>query len=282
MLPVQASALLGLPTGGATALRAPDSGAAAAPSGERVNGPVDPDAVARPGAPSSRLDLRTQTQAQSTAEEPDPESEEARSAPSESTENKTADGEAVDESGLTEAERRQVEKLKERDRKVREHERAHASTGGSITGSPSFKFTQGPDGKRYAVSGEVSVDTSPVSGNPEATIRKMELVARAALAPSDPSGQDRRVAASARAAITKARQEIAEVEREELAEKSTAPDSGETNQIGDSAPTFDPEKRFRPAAGGASGPLGAGLAGSGGLDLNIEVLSPGALFNLIA
>ncbi len=264
MLPVQASAPLGLPTGGATA----------APAGGRVNGPIDPDAVARPGALSPRLDLRTQTQAQSSTEEPEP---------GESTENKNADGEAVDESGLTEGERREVTKLKERDRTVREHERAHASTGGSITGSASFKFTQGPDGKRYAVSGEVSVDTSPVSGNPEATIRKMELVARAALAPSDPSGQDRRVAASARAAITQARQEITEAKREEEAEKSAARSDGEGNQIGqDIASNTDPEESIRVATGGASGPLGAGLAGAGGLNLKIEVLNPGALFNLIA
>jgi hypothetical protein len=62
----------------------------------------------------------------------------------------------------------------------------------------------------YAVSGEVSIDVSPVNGNPQATIAKMATVRSAALAPADPSGQDRAVAASATAEEIKARQELTE------------------------------------------------------------------------
>ena len=73
--------------------------------------------------------------------------------------------------------------------------------GGGIAGQPRYTFTTGPGGRQYAVGGEVSVDTSPDPGNPEATIRKMEQVTRAALAPTELSSQDRRVAADAETKI---------------------------------------------------------------------------------
>src|SRR3546814_13108549 len=53
-----------------------------------------------------------------------------------------------------------------------EHEMAHMTAGGSYASQPSFRFVRGPDGGFYAVSGEVRIDTSPVPGNPEATLRK--------------------------------------------------------------------------------------------------------------
>ncbi len=104
---------------------------------------------------------------------------------------------------LSEQEKRQVEKLKARDREVRAHEQAHARVGGPYAGAPSYTFQQGPDGKRYAVGGEVSIDTSAES-TPEETARKMEVVIRAALAPAEPSSQDRRVAADARQKLIEA------------------------------------------------------------------------------
>ena len=61
---------------------------------------------------------------------------------------------------------------------------------------------------RYAVGGEVSIDSSPVEGDPAATITKMEQVKRAALAPAEPSGQDRSVASSAAQAEAAARMEL--------------------------------------------------------------------------
>jgi len=41
---------------------------------------------------------------------------------------------------------------------------------------------QGPDGKLYAVGGEVSLDDSPVSGDPGATVEKEKTVIAAAKA----------------------------------------------------------------------------------------------------
>lgn len=109
-------------------------------------------------------------------------------------------------SELTEEEQKAVDELKRRDLEVRQHEAAHAAAAGPhASGGPSYEYETGPDGKRYAVGGEVRIDTSPVEGDPAATIAKMEQIRAAALAPADPSGQDRSVAARATAEIAKAR-----------------------------------------------------------------------------
>ena len=119
---------------------------------------------------------------------------------------------------LSEEEKQQVQELKNRDKEVRAHEMAHVAAGGQyIANRASFDYQAGPDGKRYAVGGEVSIDTSKVSNDPEATIRKMQVVKRAALAPAKPSPQDRSVAAQATQKEMQARQEQRE---EKSAEKS--------------------------------------------------------------
>lgn len=104
----------------------------------------------------------------------------------------------------------QIAQLAKTDREVRAHEQAHlAASGGHATSGASYQYTTGPDGKRYAVAGEVGIDTSTVPGNPEATIRKAQIIQAAASAPSDPSGQDRAVAAQAAQMEAKARLELA-------------------------------------------------------------------------
>ena len=69
-----------------------------------------------------------------------------------------------------------------------------------VQGESSFQEIRGtvraPDGQRYAVAGEVRIDTSP-EGDPRATLDKAERILRAAHAPSHPSPADRRVAAKA-------------------------------------------------------------------------------------
>lgn len=113
---------------------------------------------------------------------------------------------------------RQVQKLASRDREVRAHEQAHAAVGGAQTGSPSFQYTQGPNGVRYASSGSVNIDISAVAGDPQATLLKMQTVARAATAPAQPSGQDRAVAAQANAQAAQARAELVSQRQDELAQ----------------------------------------------------------------
>jgi SprA-related family len=118
-----------------------------------------------------------------------------------------ADGRATPDK-VDSAEAKEVGRLRARDAEVRAHEQAHAATGGGYAGAPSYGFERGPDGRNYAVSGEVQIDMSPIANDPEATIRKMQQVKRAALAPQDPSGADRAIAASADAAIVAARLEL--------------------------------------------------------------------------
>ncbi len=102
----------------------------------------------------------------------------------------------------------QIAELRRRDQEVRSHELAHASVGGALTGSPNYSFAIGPDGKKYAVEGEVSVDLSSFPGDPKATIAKMQKVHAAALAPANPSVQDARVAASAAQITLQAQSEL--------------------------------------------------------------------------
>jgi hypothetical protein len=110
---------------------------------------------------------------------------------------------------LTSEEKKQVQELQKRDREVRLHEQAHlAAAGAHARGGPSFTYQKGPDGKVYAVGGEVPIDLSPVADNLQATIQKAEAIQRAALAPAEPSGPDRQVAAQAAAMATQARQEL--------------------------------------------------------------------------
>jgi hypothetical protein len=116
---------------------------------------------------------------------------------------------------LSESEQQLVEELKKRDAEVRAHEQAHRAAGGSlIRGNINFSYENGPDGKRYAVGGDVKIDTSEVPGDPRATLIKAQKVKRAANAPVEPSATDRAVAAEAARMEAKARQEISQQARE--------------------------------------------------------------------
>ncbi|MEM9177228.1 MAG: putative metalloprotease CJM1_0395 family protein [Myxococcota bacterium] len=116
---------------------------------------------------------------------------------------------------LTPEEQEEVTRLKKRDAEVRAHENAHkAAAGRHARGGPTYEYERGPDGRRYAVGGEVQIDTSPVPNDPDATILKMRQVRRAALAPAEPSPQDRRVASEAAQQEAAARQEKLAAQRE--------------------------------------------------------------------
>jgi hypothetical protein len=126
---------------------------------------------------------------------------------------------------LTDEEQKQLDDLKVRDREVRAHEQAHLSRGGSLArGGAHYDFEMGPDGRRYAVGGEVRIDVSEVPGDPEQTIDKMARVRQAALAPADPSQQDRQVAAEAT--------RIEQCARAELREQASGPRHGGAEPCG--------------------------------------------------
>ncbi len=109
----------------------------------------------------------------------------------------------------------QVEQLQARDREVRTHEQAHvAAAGPYLRGGPTYSYQKGPDGRRYAVGGEVQIDASPVEGDPEATLRKAQTVRAAALAPAEPSSADRSVAAAATQMEQQARAQLQQEQSE--------------------------------------------------------------------
>jgi len=91
-----------------------------------------------------------------------------------------------------------LRQLEARDQDVHAHERAHAGAGGRwMHGGPKYQFVTGPDGKQYALGGESRIDLSPVADDPVGTIQKMQQVRRAAMAPLQPSSQDRLIARQA-------------------------------------------------------------------------------------
>lgn len=104
---------------------------------------------------------------------------------------------------------RQLSEMLATDRKVRAHEQAHLNVGRDlILSGPTYSYETGPDGKSYAVSGEVQIDTSPAH-SPEETIPKAHHIRATALAPADPSPQDHRVASVATQLEINARIELA-------------------------------------------------------------------------
>lgn len=122
---------------------------------------------------------------------------------------------------LSEGEQRAVDELRARDREVRAHEQAHKAVGGPYAGAISYTYQEGPDGKQYAVGGEVPIDVSP-EATAEATIAKMRIVIAAALAPAEPSAADRSVAQAAQAQLMQASVEA----RQESLDKAAALQEG--------------------------------------------------------
>ena len=111
------------------------------------------------------------------------------------------------------AQAREIADLKARDQRVRAHEAAHlTAAGGLARGGAAYTYERGPDGNAYAVGGEVGIDTSPVPGNPAATLAKAQRIQAAALAPADPSAQDRSVASAASAMAAQAQRDLQRVQ----------------------------------------------------------------------
>ncbi|HPQ37577.1 MAG TPA: putative metalloprotease CJM1_0395 family protein [Synergistaceae bacterium] len=132
-----------------------------------------------------------------------------------------------------------IKELQRTDREVRAHEAAHMAVGGQYAGSASYSYTVGPDGKRYAVGGEVPI-SAPEGDTPEETIRIMQRVQAAALAPGNPSGQDLRVAAMAASVEARARSELhASPEAEGMSEDAEKP--------GGSLSDMEREEKERPS-----------------------------------
>ncbi len=100
-----------------------------------------------------------------------------------------------------------VHKLQARDSEVRAHEAAHQAAGAGLAGAASFTYQRGPDGRMYAIGGEVPISLKGGS-TPEEKIANARQVAAAALAPANPSPQDYAVASKARMMEMSAQQEL--------------------------------------------------------------------------
>lgn len=157
--------------------------------------------------------------------------EKQRSRLSPGLEKNKPDGTPKDSVELSE-EAEEIRKLQIRDREVKAHEAAHAAAGGAYAGSPKYTYERGPDGKSYATGGEVSIDISPVSGDPEATMQKAQQVRAAALAPAQPSAQDMKVAQKAQSMAARARMEMAREQQDDL----SGTDFHSGDQISDRGP----------------------------------------------
>lgn len=146
---------------------------------------------------------------------------------------------------LSAEEQTMLQELKARDTEVRTHEQAHLSAAGQYAaGGASFSYRTGPDGKRYASSGEVSIDMTKEK-TPKATIQKMRTVRRAALAPASPSAADRNIAAQASTKEAQAMKEMqSQNEKSSKSESDPEPSSEEKNV--NSIPGKDEERSATP------------------------------------
>ena len=165
---------------------------------------------------------------------------------------KTAAGQTAGKSGstdkgavLTPEQKEVVSKLASRDVAVRAHEAAHQAVAGALGGAASFSYETGPDGRRYAVGGEVPVTLRP-GRTPQETIANAQTVRSAALAPADPSSEDLAVAAQASQVEAQAQQEITQDRVSDRKDATT----GST-----------PQPRVRRGTGGGERTVGAASPG---------------------
>jgi hypothetical protein len=199
-----------------------------------LSGRTDPDTV--------ELSLRAQASLQSAEAE--------GQQPNQTGSERGASGQTgPDGKPISDEQKAQIEKLKQRHAEVVQHEQAHVAAAGALYRSgPHYDYTNGPDGKQYATGGHVSIDTSP-GKTPEETIAKAARIRAAAMAPAEPSGQDQAVANGATQMEAQA--------RAELAEKKSSAATGDTVTVSAGAAAPNTAANAAPAAG--SSPAGASV-----------------------
>jgi len=107
---------------------------------------------------------------------------------------------------------------------------AHQATGGGFAGAPSYSTTKGPDGKDYAIAGEVPIKIEK-GKTPDETISNMQQIKAAALAPADPSPQDLKVAQNADMIAAKAQQDKNQEQNNQDSNQQNSNDSNKINHI---------------------------------------------------
>ena len=118
-------------------------------------------------------------------------------------------------------EQKEVEKIRRIDREVKRRELAHRAVAGNyVRGVVSFEYVTGPDGKKYAVEGHITIDAGPILNNPEASIRKAQAIKRAKL--------DRSVSAEVAKMEREARMDLKTEQRKESDDATKSNDAEET------------------------------------------------------
>ncbi|MEH6357968.1 MAG: putative metalloprotease CJM1_0395 family protein [Pseudomonadales bacterium] len=203
------------------------------PDASQENRPANGTAIA---SPSTKVGASADTQAEQQSNNSD-----------QGKENKSNEGsqqsrrEAL--SNPSSALSKELQGLQTRDREVRTHEQAHLAAAGAFAlGGPVYDYQQGPDGQRYAIGGHVNIDTSEIAGDPEATLRKAQTISRAALAPAEPSSQDRQVASQASNLANQAQQELSQLRQQETEQVRAATQSNESES---DEPDSKPNEDFR-------------------------------------
>jgi SprA-related family len=131
---------------------------------------------------------------------------------------------------LSDAEQAELNSLKARDNKLRQHEQAHvAASAGLNVSKAAFTYQRGPDGVQYAVAGDVRIDASP-GNNAKDSLARGELIVDVALAPADPTPGDRSVAAVGRNMAQQASAELAR-DAEKLRQEYLSKDAGQKNTV---------------------------------------------------
>lgn len=148
------------------------------------------------------------------------------------TENKTSSEQQDNQPGfikeLTQGQKQQISELKARDLEVKVHEQAHiGAAAGLNTSAPNYEYETGPDGKRYAVGGEVNISFVE-SKDPASNIANAQKMKNAALAPAQPSGQDYSVARHADSIVAQAQKELTQQKMEEITKDSQPTEQTET------------------------------------------------------
>lgn len=116
---------------------------------------------------------------------------------------------------LNSQERAELRELQARDAQVRAQEIARLGAAGALAMSGArFRYTTGPDGKKYATDGEVPINTARES-DPQAALEKARRLREAALVGKGPAAVDLRLTAMSMQMALQASSELARQAREE-------------------------------------------------------------------
>ncbi len=92
--------------------------------------------------------------------------------------------------GLSDNEQKAVNELKSRDKEVRLHEAEHMRNPELISvGGPKFTYAIGPDGKAYAIGGNVTLTTGKPK-SPEDAMQKAMALKNSSMGVGEPSSKD--------------------------------------------------------------------------------------------